>query len=70
MRLKDYLKEKNIKPYHFCLATGIDKAVLSRFLNGKAGVSTETALKIIEQTSGMVSLKDIVNVETKSGSAE
>ena len=59
MKLKDYLETKNIKPYHFAQATQIDKAVLSRFLNRKAGISLDTAVRIVKQTNGMVSLDDL-----------
>jgi transcriptional regulator with XRE-family HTH domain len=60
MDLKTYLESKNISAYEFCQATGIDKATLSRFLSGKRGLSGPALLKIVEQTSGMVSLRDLV----------
>ena len=60
MDLQTYLKDKNLSAYEFCKATGIDKATLSRFLSGKRGLSGPALLKIVEQTSGMVSLRDLV----------
>lgn len=60
MDLKTYLDSKNISAYEFSKATGIDKATLSRFLAGKRGLSGPALLKIVEQTSGMVSLRDLV----------
>lgn len=53
-QLADYLTSNGIKQSHFAGLLGIHPSVLSRFLNGGARPSLETAFEIERVTGGGV----------------
>jgi len=42
----EFLEELGITPYMLAKNTGIDKGNLSRIINGKSGISADTALRL------------------------
>jgi len=60
MLLKDYLKEKKIKPYVFANSIGLTPSTLYNFLSGKSRIGKDWALVIEEVTGGEVTVYNML----------
>ena len=61
--LKKFLKRNNLRPTPWAKANGIAPPVLSRYLNGKMGLSPENALRIEQATGGAVTRMELLYPE-------
>jgi plasmid maintenance system antidote protein VapI len=59
MKLSEWLQKSGIKPSRFAKEIGISPATICAFLQGKSGLSLETAKTISKGTYGAVSLEDL-----------
>ncbi|UCH12683.1 MAG: helix-turn-helix transcriptional regulator [Candidatus Omnitrophota bacterium] len=66
MRLKEYLKEKGLKPSSWAEENGLARSVISRYLHGY-NISPSNAMKIVVATEGKVSLEDIYLDTNRAG---
>jgi transcriptional regulator with XRE-family HTH domain len=68
MRLADYLTSRKESQSAFARRTGVPQATINNICNG-AGTRSDTALKIIHATGGLVTLEDLVGNDRPSGAA-
>lgn len=59
MRLADYLRSRDESQVAFARRTGIPQATINGICNG-AGTRSDTALRIIHATGGLVTLEDLI----------
>ena len=62
--LKRYLSRKKLRPTAWARANGIAPPVISRYLNGKTGLSPENALRIERATDGEVTRLELLYPDT------
>jgi transcriptional regulator with XRE-family HTH domain len=61
-QLRGEINQSGLSHYAICQATGINKAALSRFMNGKMGLSLESIDKIV----AVLSLKLVAESSRKT----
>ena len=61
MKLAEFLKNQGLTPTEWARRNGLSQPVISRYLNGKRGLSLKTALQIQEITEGQVTVHELAN---------
>ena len=59
MRLDDFLKETGMTETDFGVRVGISQSQVNRLRNGKAGTTWDTALRIVRESNGQVTLPEL-----------
>ena len=66
MKLSEYLKQTNQTHKSFANKLGVTQPQITRIVNGKRNPSTLLVRMIEQETSGRVTLEDLVNPEIPS----
>jgi len=60
MKLKEFLEENRINALGLARKAGLSFSIVSRYLNGKRGLSPESAARISAATGGVVTVEDLL----------
>jgi DNA-binding transcriptional regulator YdaS (Cro superfamily) len=60
MRLEEYMKKNNIRALGIARKAKINFSIISRYLNGRRGLSPESAARISAATGGEVTVEELL----------
>lgn len=69
MDIAAYMKDKELTDAEFAARIGVDRSVVTKLRAGKIAPSLKTAGRIIEATSGAVTLESLLRASRKTEAA-